>query len=260
MFLTKGYGLTLPSQYVSLNSIDYLKDFIVATDPISGDIMQLYKINYCTYIYRIYNNEKCRINFAVLAHCQQYGSEVEHRFSLATISISLCFISTVIQVILVDRMWCLGTWVVGTQYPQSLGKPEWDKDKCVTRTPSTKLPSHTCAACQRGPLDSTSQTQVVQKKSKSSRPQWHCYPVYAASKVIPTGKNDRKQLWSDLKFTVLPWYDCLCSSPINVINVFPIIRGKKKKFSKDKTINQQPIVWCLLWIISSVTHKILQMF
>lgn len=47
------------------------------------------------------------------------------------------FVSTVIQVILLDRMQCLGTWVVGTQYPQSLGKPEWEKDECVTRTAST---------------------------------------------------------------------------------------------------------------------------
>ncbi len=96
------------------------------------------------------------------------------RLSRATISLSpLCsFVSTVIQVILLDRMQRLGTWVVETQYPQSLGKPEWEKDECVTRTPSTNShhtpalrvrrgpytphsTSHTCTACQKGPVHST---------------------------------------------------------------------------------------------------------
>jgi len=42
---------------------------------------------------------------------------------------------------LYSHLQCLGTWVVGTQYPQSLGKPEWEKDECVTSTKSHHTPA-----------------------------------------------------------------------------------------------------------------------
>ncbi|KAL1254598.1 hypothetical protein QQF64_016827 [Cirrhinus molitorella] len=71
----------------------------------------------------------------VLASCKD-GPEEEHYYAS-------------MPVILLDRMQRLGTWVVGTQYPQSLGKPEWEKDECVTRTPSTNS-HHTPALHGRG--------------------------------------------------------------------------------------------------------------
>lgn len=91
--------------------------------------------------------------------------------------------------------------------------------------------------------DSISHTQVVRKK--------HGHRVTLLLSIYVQSKSDsdrktgteRKQLWSDLKFTVLPCYHCLCSSRINMINVFLIIW------------ENQSLLW-IKWLINNLLFDV----
>lgn len=91
--------------------------------------------------------------------------------------------------------------------------------------------------------DSTSHTQVVRKK--------HGHRVTLLLSIYVQSKSDsdrktgteRKQLWSDLKFTVLPCYHCLCSSRINMIDVFLIIW------------ENQSLLW-IKWLINNLLFDV----
>lgn len=93
-----------------------------------------------------------------------------------------------------------------------------------------KLPSHTCTACQKGPVHSTLHITHTGGPQESWPDSDAVLSIYVQSKSdsdMKTG-TDRKQLWSDLKWMVLPWYNCLCSYRINMINVFLIIWEKQR--------------------------------
>lgn len=91
--------------------------------------------------------------------------------------------------------------------------------------------------------DSTSHTQVVRKKHGHRLTL--LLSIYVQSKSDSDRKTgtERKQLWSDLKFTVLPCYHCLCSARINVINFFLIIW------------ENQSLLW-IKWLINNLLFDV----
>lgn len=157
---------------------------------------------------------RCRRNFAGLACCHEYrqGTEV---LSLSAPSFPLLF-----------RLYCwTGCSIWGPGFWGRSIRSVWEnqsgkKMNVLRSTPSTNS-HHTPALHVRGAPYTPH--HIHRWSAKNMAWQWRCYsPVMHNQEVTLTG-TDRKQLWSDLNVTVLPWYNCLCSSRVNMINAFLII-------------------------------------
>lgn len=174
----------------------------------------------------------CSRNFAGLAHYREYGQGTEV-LSLSTPSFPLLF-----------RLYCwtgCSVWGPGL-WGRSI-RNLWENQSGKKMNVLPGHPQQTPITHLHRVSDSTSHTQVVRKKHGHRLTL--LLSIYVQSKSDSDRKTgtERKQLWSDLKFTVLPCYHCLCSARINMINFFLIIW------------ENQSLLW-IKWLINNLLFDV----